>query len=393
MHQSRESRILLDSMTTHLQKLGGVFSVLLVLGCGGDGSTNGTDVAAHDTIDAGPDTSTVACPTVDSVDLGLKTVDLATGLSAPFTVEIPADALSILVVVTGASDTLYTLTEVTAPDDTVVVKSGWFEDGNSVVCLSCPNRVAAFYGTHAALIPNAPNVELVPGTWTMQVGAFQSAGFIPSPDGPHVMVHIKRGAVLPSTGTLPIRAYYSVDGALGRDDGEDRLALMQSRLQQIYEPAGINVLSETLAVDELPPDGAPHTIPGVATALDLDPTTMNVLIFDALNNGGGPAAGFSPVAGGTSPHGGSVVAAQSSVPGFQGTVDALGDVVAHEVGHYLGLWHTREAGSLGIVDPLPDTEDSSSDNLMTADLKGTVLTPMQGQVLRRHPLVTHVCTP
>jgi len=380
-------------MTTHLQKLGGVFSVLLVLGCGGDGSTDATDVVSNDTIDAGTDTSPLACPIVESVDLGMKTTDLATGLSAPFTVEIPADALSMLVVVTGASDTLYTLTEVTAPGDTVVVKKGWFEGGNSVVCLSCPNRIGAFYGTHAALIPNAPNVELVPGTWTMQVGAFQSAGFIPSPDGAHVVVHIKRGAVLPSTGTLPIRAYYAVGGALDRADGEDRLAIMQSRLQQIYEPAGISVLPETLAVDGLPADATLLAIPGVATGLALDPTRVNVLIFDALNNGGGPAAGFSPVAGGTSPHGGSVVAVQSSAPGFQGTVDVLGDVVAHEVGHYLGLWHTRESGGLGIVDPLPDTEDNSSDNLMTADLKGTVLTPMQVEVLRRHPLVTHACPP
>ncbi|MCA9547643.1 MAG: hypothetical protein KC613_24740, partial [Myxococcales bacterium] len=63
----------------------------------------------------------------------------------------------------------------------------------------------------------------------------------------------------------------------------------------------------------------------------------------------------------------------------------LARVVAHELGHYLGLFHAEDAD--GAVDDLPDT---TSENLMDraplrADARG--LTPAQVARLRAHPFV------
>ena len=42
--------------------------------------------------------------------------------------------------------------------------------------------------------------------------------------------------------------------------------------------------------------------------------------------------------------------------------DLLGLTAAHEIGHFLGLFHTSEAA--GFEDPLEDTEGTTEDNLM-----------------------------
>lgn len=85
-------------------------------------------------------------------------------------------------------------------------------------------------------------------------------------------------------------------------------------------------------------------------------------------------------------------------PDVNAAADMWGVVIAHEIGHFLGLWHTDENdGSLH--DPLGDTPVCDKpDPVLTADVcpiqakylmfwspKGTTVTPAQIAVLRRHP--------
>ena len=94
-------------------------------------------------------------------------------------------------------------------------------------------------------------------------------------------------------------------------------------------------------------------------------------------------------------------------PGLPIDLD-MGRTLAHELGHYLGLFHTSEADGL-ILEPLPDTpecdyrhdtdgdgfvlpeecEDAGADNLMFWAASGDALTAQQGDVIRRMPILTN----
>jgi len=336
------------------------------------------------------DVARTNCVVTDQLTLGSIPVDPQTGLSESFEFDLPGDSLSLLIVVRGASDTLYTLTSLTDPEGNVVVKDNWHQGKNTAVCLACPNRIAAFPGTHAALLPNAPNVTLRPGRWKARYGAFQSLPFTPATDAADVRVFIKRGDELPETGTLKLALFHRLDGPLDGPATEEKRSQLTADLSDVFAQAGVTISHTFNPLPDLPPSGNRAALPALGDTLPLGDDAVPVLMFDELFDGDNAITGFSPVPGGRTEFGGSLVAVQATSPQES---KALGHVVAHETGHYLGLWHTRESDGTGIVDPLPDTEIASDDNLMTPDLRGTVLTEMQSTILRRHPLVRHTCPP
>ena len=68
--------------------------------------------------------------------------------------------------------------------------------------------------------------------------------------------------------------------------------------------------------------------------------------------------------------------------------------IAHEIMHYLGLWHLTELERTDIHDPLGDTSLFDPNNLMSARADGGVeLTPQQLSMVRRHPILTATCAP
>ena len=76
-------------------------------------------------------------------------------------------------------------------------------------------------------------------------------------------------------------------------------------------------------------------------------------------------------------HAGVAVTAQADC-----LLTSLGRIMAHEVGHHLGLFHTN-VGDVA-TDPIADT-DLSTTNLMDQFGRGTEVTAGQGYVVRRNP--------
>lgn len=64
---------------------------------------------------------------------------------------------------------------------------------------------------------------------------------------------------------------------------------------------------------------------------------------------------------------------------------SLARVIAHEMGHYLGLYHPVEDD--GTLDPLSDTDEHNQMARRPTDATARGFTPMQGAVMRRHPSV------
>ena len=66
-------------------------------------------------------------------------------------------------------------------------------------------------------------------------------------------------------------------------------------------------------------------------------------------------------------------------------------VLGHEIGHHLGLFHTTEQalGGVGVHDPIDDTAQNDNSLLMFHSGSGTTLTETQGEVMRTSPWVHH----
>jgi len=405
----------------------------------GDGAVTDDTVAdaAEDTSVA-PDTSSPVDPSVVTL-LEEEIVTLSAGESAPITVEVPDGVTSMTISVLGASDGMYGLASWLGPEETVLVTDGWL-DGNGAMqglCLDCPNRIALSEGDFAALAPNNPESTLVAGTHT-----FVAFGMIPKPvsqnfQGPcgdgectildqfqcpqdcaatpvdgdvavSVYAKVAPGEAAPTSGVLDLNLHFT--GAKGWTAAtaptDEEFQEILERVRTIYGQKSVGIrLGEITYRDIDPSFHIIETVQGpdsdlmqlFAQSEGATANALNLFFVDEISSGQFGGAGVilgvaggipgPPLVPGTWRSGVAI-----SVKEVEGAPAGVDTTVAHEAGHFLGLFHTSEQDfgfGAQIHDPLPDTPQNDESYLMFYTGAGDTLSEWQGRVMRSNPFVRY----
>jgi len=285
-------------------------------------------------------------------------------------------------------------------------------------CLTCEQRTSVAVGGGLFVYPSRGGPFAPSGSLHVQLGLRDCATFTSSAcdTGPAPPLSARTLALPPprTSGIIALRALLCPASVFYRLEGGDaELANLLDQVNALLAPAG--VVASYSSVNRLPAGAVCDATfspsdPSALTALlqqgrglDEDAATLSVVFAGCL-------LAEQPVLGSrTEPDG-----YTPRIPGGNGDADAvfvrgslcdtagrvsiawsataLGRVLAHEVGHYLGLYHTVEAD--GTLDQLDDTS-AAADNLMyfqPSIASATGLSATQGEIARRHPLV-HGCPP
>ncbi|MCC6624063.1 MAG: hypothetical protein IT385_22600 [Deltaproteobacteria bacterium] len=393
------------------------------------------DTGAPDT--AGPDASRPPDETDLLTLLDGEEVEIVLGASRAFSFDVPANTVSITISVVGDAGGSYAIDRWHGESGTDLVASGWLAREGTGLCLSCRNRITVAQGAFAALAPNNPDatIELgrhtvsllgyVPAVVRQDVGAVCGDGtcaFFDQFQCPEtdcasapftgtvlVWVHAKvagASAELPETGVLDLNLHFTgAQGLTAASAPTD--ATFQANLESmrtIYRQVGIELGDITYrdvdtrfqVIESM--DGPESDLQELFRQSDGNRNALNLYFVDELSAGAlGGLGVILGVSGGIpgptllqGTHRSGVAIAIKPVQGLPAGVDTT---MAHETGHFLGLFHTSEQdfGGFGpqIHDPLPDTPQNDESYLMFNTGAGDKLSPWQGRVMRSNPWVRH----
>jgi hypothetical protein len=304
---------------------------------------------------------------------------------------------SFLLVVSGLLEAEYLISSLSGPDGVLVraeaseaeAASGF---GAAAGPFFSPNRSVGDHGGATLLVPNDPLLRLTPGPWVLGVTSSSAQRHELRVD------RLELHAVgLPQRSAIPLTIHLSgaegMTGALAR--GHERLDRALQQVERIFDSAGLTF--EPLSIVDLAPEFR------VLDAVDLrsqqalqmlrqGETRPGINLFvierfesdDALlGDVGGVSAAIPGDPRGGEPLSGVVVATSFSED--DAARDLLGLTMAHEIGHFLGLFHSEEAN--GFEDNLSDTKAGEGSNLMHHLSRPgfDVLSAEQSLVLRLNP--------
>ena len=258
------------------------------------------------------------------------------------------------------------------------------------------------------LYPNTPTLGMEPGEYRILLRGESPGGGTLDED-----VEIRLYAKAKSFDSCGIHLDFLVDkDAIDARDIEKALDDAVVWVNDLYAPHGIRVLDYQVSPITLPTTRFEVEKTSVTRDVDdvlaqarrLDTArTDSVHVVVVRSIGGSDPAGYAmglPGPFDADRSNAAVLVSTEAYTDGQGFLDVngLASTVAHEVGHYLGLYHTSEASGTQ-HDPIPDTAQCSNancssefnKNIMTAGGGSTRTKVTDGQafVVRQHPL----CTP
>jgi hypothetical protein len=305
-----------------------------------------------------------------------ETLSLTSDKNGSVTVPISvgADDAAIMVLTAGSRGLLSTDSVLDPAGEVVVDWSDWADSRESLT--------NAFYATDEVSALNWPVREedgaLSAGDWTVLSSTLDDQGYPRARQD--VDVTVLRRACLGSSPTLPVAIAYA--GGLA-DDREVRLAVeaAAARWSELYSTVGVAIEVSYLSVDI---DGSlPEPLTGgpdyAALYAQVGEGVVVVIGDDVAGHDGlyGEAGG---IPGPLLPSSHSVVAVSWLVhAGGNGTFDddeieVFAETMAHEVGHFLGLFHPVESSWSG-WDALGDTKRCTSEGACESALGTNLMFP------------------
>lgn len=237
--------------------------------------------------------------------------------------------------------------------------------GTNIFNFTSPTNIADIFptalpGGFSVLLPNSPTLPFASGPWT-----FNLADTRPTTVNIQAIIKTASNAAL-TTGKLNANLFFV--GLPGLNAGsaptDPNFQTVLSKVRSIYAQIGVE-LGDLTYIDITGADAISFTDVqeqdlGALFRLSNHPKArdgaVNIFLVDSIivNGVGGLILGESggipgmPIRG--TPGSGLAV----TMADFPNGLDTIADTVAHETGHWLGLFHTTEFGGT-VFDPLPDT--------------------------------------
>jgi len=344
----------------------------VVTGC--KTTTDKSTVLDHPTVDS-PSTAT----SLSSVTPGADVLFAANATQASGSFDVPTATFSFQYVLSGAPDEGYRWIELVEPDGNRLIENGVQRD--------IPNPPGGVVGnTLAVIVPNKPNYKVKPGRWTFKVERAGLPEALQRPSTVKAALVTKEAPNKVTAAKLRVHYWFFDGDAITAENAASNpeFAKITGTFVAAYAAAGIGIVP---SYGRLPASlNIAYSFENLGKLVESVPRDD-----DAINVVFGKMIPILSVVAGLSTHlpGPVKVRGASGIILMNGagrvdTPQARGLVLAHEVGHYLGLQHTD-------VDTLDDTENSPT-NLMYPD----TVTPwakfseQQTQLLLYNPIIEFV---